>query len=172
MVEAGEGHAGIHGNEEGVEIFGVVFLVLVAGDGGAGGGDAGGEAEVDGIEAGVEVGGEEEKVAVGKGGVDARSVELGGGEGAVAEVEGEIGGGLMRIESKGEDLVRGDAGGVGREGEVKAVADVREARCAVGGEGFGDSGIRCLRVERHEADCEDKHGEGEGRSEAEAWHRC
>lgn len=54
LVEAGEGHAGVHGHEEGVEIFVAVVAIVEAGDGFAGDSDVGGEFSVDGVFAGVE----------------------------------------------------------------------------------------------------------------------
>ncbi len=89
LVEAGEGHAGVHGDEEGVEIFAAVVVVFEAGDGFAGGSDVGGEFGFDGVFAGAEIGGGEDEVAVLDGGGDRGAVQSEGRDLAVAEVEEE-----------------------------------------------------------------------------------
>ena len=54
LVEAGEGEARVHGDEEGVEVFVVVEGVDDAGDRAVGLGDGGFEVEIDGVLAGGE----------------------------------------------------------------------------------------------------------------------
>ena len=89
LIEAGEGHARVHGDEEGVEVFAAVVLIFKTRDGFAGGSDVRGEFGFDGVGAGVEVRGGEEEVAVGEGGGDRGAVEGEGGDLAVAEIEEE-----------------------------------------------------------------------------------
>jgi len=62
LIEAGEGHARVHGDEEGVEVFLAVVVIFEASDGFARGGDVGGEFCFDEILASVERGGRKDDV--------------------------------------------------------------------------------------------------------------
>ena len=91
LIEAGEGHVRVHGDEEGVEVFGAVVVIFETGDGFSGGRDVGGEFCFDGVFAGAERGGGQGDVAVLDLRGDGRAVEGEGGELAVAEIEEERG---------------------------------------------------------------------------------
>ena len=75
LIEAGESHAGVHGDEEGVEVFAAVVFVFEAGDGFAGCSDVGGEFRFDGVGAGMKRSGGQDEVAVVDGGGNLYSVQ-------------------------------------------------------------------------------------------------
>ncbi len=64
LIEAGKGHARVHGDEERVEVFAAVVVVFKASDGFACGGDVGGEFCFDEVGAFEERGGGKDDVAV------------------------------------------------------------------------------------------------------------
>ena len=135
LVEAGEGHAGVHGDEEGVEIFAAIVAVFVAGDGLAGWGGVAGEGEPDSIAARLRG---QMQMAVIEDGGDGLAVERGRAQRAVAVVEQEIAGGTTG-ESQGLGPV--DVRGVRAQRECEFIAQIGKARGASLRKRTGDAGV-------------------------------
>ena len=87
LIEAGKGHAGVHGDEERVDVFAVVVAILEAGDGGAGVGDRRGELDAHFIFAAIQAGGEQFEMAFFEDDRRAGSVDLHGFDAAPAKIE-------------------------------------------------------------------------------------
>jgi hypothetical protein len=146
LVETGEGHARVHGDEEGVEVFAAVVVVFEAGDGFAGGGDVGSEFYSDEVFARAKGRGGQDDVAVLDLGRDGRAVERDAGNVAVAEVEEERRRGVGEVEA---NLLGGFSGGrVRDEAIAELVMQIGDTGGAFLGEGAGDAignfgGVRC-----------------------------
>lgn len=140
LIEAGEGHAGVHGDEEGVEIFLAVVVVFKAGDGFACGADVGGEVNFEGVGARAEGLGRQNEMAVADGRRNRKAVERDGGDCAVAKIEEEglyDGAGIAEVEP---EFFGGVGGGrVGNQVVTEPVVEIGDAGGALLGEGAGDS---------------------------------
>jgi len=83
----GKGLAGVHGDEQGIDVLGAVVAVEIAGDGAAGGGYAGDEVRGDAVPAGGEIAAGDDEVPVSSLRFGGGAVDGDVGDGAVPEVE-------------------------------------------------------------------------------------
>ena len=136
LIEAGESHFGIHGDEEGVEIFGVVVFVFEARDGFCGLGDGSIEVDGDSIFSGADGTGRKLDVSVLDFCGDGDAVDDEFCRRAFAEIE-ENGSGRIGMEL--QIFVSRGRGRVGREREAEVVAEVGKLRGALAGEVAGNA---------------------------------
>ena len=140
LVKAGERHAGVHGDEEGIDVLGVVVAVEVADEGAAGRGDRAFEGGDDGVLSGAQDLGRDFDVAARDprrelGAVDREAEQL-----ALAVVEQERG---LAGQCEGEARAAGHVRSARREGEAEAVAEVGYECGAFAGERARDAFGRC-----------------------------
>lgn len=125
LVETGESHFGVHGDEERVEIFGVVVFVFEARDGFSGGGDGSREVDRDSVFASLDGTGWELDVAVIDFSWHCDAVDGEIRYSAFAKIEKNVGG---RVGMKSEIFVAGSRRSVRNKREDQMIAYVRELR--------------------------------------------
>ncbi len=133
LIKAWEGHVGVHGDEERVEILAAIFLVTVARDRRAARSDTRRKRKLDGVLPCTQLSGGQPQVALGHGGLNLDPVEPDGLERAIAEVEPKIaaagGAGLNR---KAQHFMAGHGCRVFPERKIELVADLRHPRPSLG----------------------------------------
>lgn len=131
LVEAWESHLGVHGDEERVEILGVVVLVFETRDGFTSSGDRGAEINANVVFAGPDAARRELDVAVFDFGGNGVAINGEIHNGAFAKIEENSGG---RIGMKSEIFMPGCRWRMGRERKPEAVANVGKSCGALAGE--------------------------------------
>ncbi len=125
LIETGKSHFGVHGDEERVEIFGVVVFVFEARDGFSGWSDGSSEIDGDSVFASLDGTGGELDVAVINFCGDGDVVDREFCQGAFAKIQKNGGG---RVGMKSEIFVAGSRRRVRNEREDQMIAYVRELR--------------------------------------------
>jgi hypothetical protein len=121
LVKARKGHAGVHGNEQGVKVLRVVVVVVVAGDRLACRRNTGLELGLNRVLAGAQPLGRKLNVPILSAYLNNSTVYLEGADRAVAEVEQY---GLYGSEGEGELLDTWSGIGVGNQCEGQVIADI------------------------------------------------
>jgi len=151
LIEARERLAGVHGNEERVNVSGAVVAIGVACDGAAGGGDGGFEVQNDGVAAGGKIAARNDHVALGKLRFGGGSVDSDTARGAISEIEDDRG-----VVSSGHTetnlLMARHAVGVGSELQRQAIGKPEDLAGTVAGEIAGDALARGLGEQGHGAE--------------------